>query len=135
MVRVTADTNIYISALIFAGLPRQFVLAAEAGRIHLSVSGPIRQEVQRILQKKFTWETAKIKEALLQLEGCTELVQPSETLNVVDADPDDDRVLECAVAAASDFIVTGDNDLLRLGQFRNIRILRVADFMKLIAQP
>ncbi len=135
MVRVTADTNIYISALIFAGLPRQFLLAAEDARIRLSISEAIRQELRRILQAKFAWSGDQVDETLLQLAGCTELVRPTETLDVIKQDPDDNRVLECAVAAGSRFIVSGDNDLLRLGQFRDIRIVKVADFMQLITPP
>jgi predicted nucleic acid-binding protein len=49
---------------------------------------------------------------MLQLAGCTELVRPTETLDVIPNDPDDNRVLECAVTAGSQFIVTGDSDLL-----------------------
>jgi putative PIN family toxin of toxin-antitoxin system len=135
VVGVAADTNIYISALIFAGLPRQFLLAAEDARIHLFISEPIRQELLRILQTKFSWSNNQVNETLLQLESCTELVRPTETLDVIKEDPDDNRVLECAVAADARFIVSGDNDLLRLGQFRNIRIVKVADFMKLITPP
>jgi uncharacterized protein len=135
VVGVTADTNIYISALIFAGLPRQFLLAAEDARLRLSISEAIRQELRRTLQAKFAWSADQVDEALLQLAGCTELVRPAETLDVIKEDPDDNRVLECAVAAGSRFIVSGDNDLLRLGQFRNIRIVKVADFMQLIAPP
>jgi uncharacterized protein len=135
VVGVAADTNIYISALIFAGLPRQFLLAAEDARIHLFISEPIRQELLRILQTKFSWSNDRVNETLLQLESCTELVRPTETLDVIKEDPDDNRVLECAVAAGARFIVSGDNDLLRLGQFRNIRIVKVADFMKLITPP
>jgi uncharacterized protein len=135
VIGVAADTNIYISALIFAGLPRQFLLAAEDARIHLFISEPIRQELIRILQTKFSWSNDQVNETLLQLESCTELVRPTETLDVIKEDPDDNRVLECAVAADARFIVSGDNDLLRLGQFRNIRIVKVADFMKLITPP
>ena len=135
MIGVAADTNIYISALIFAGLPRQFLLAAEDARIRLFISEPIRQELLRILQTKFSWSNDQVNEILLQLEGCTELVRPIETLDVIKEDPDDNRVLECAVTAGARFIVSGDNDLLRLGQFRNIRIVKVADFMKLITPP
>lgn len=58
-----------------------------------------------------------------------------ERLDVVDADPDDNRVLECAVAAGSRFIVTSDGDLLRLGAYAGIRILKVADFLELIREP
>jgi uncharacterized protein len=135
VIGVAADTNIYISALIFAGLPRQFLLAAEDARICLFISEPIRQELLRILQTKFSWSNDQVNEILLQLESCTELVRPIETLDVVKEDPDDNRVLECAVAAGARFIVSGDNDLLRLGQFRNIRIVKVADFLKLITPP
>jgi putative PIN family toxin of toxin-antitoxin system len=135
VVGVTADTNIYISALIFAGLPRQFLLAAEDARIHLFISEPIRQELLRILQTQFSWSNDQVNETLLQLESCTEMVRPTETLDVIKEDPDDNRVLECAVAAGARFIVSGDNDLLRLGQFRNIRIVKVADFLKLITPP
>jgi uncharacterized protein len=135
VVGVAADTNIYISALIFAGLPRQFLLAAEDARIHLFISEPIRQELLRILQTKFSWSNDQVNETLLQLESCTEMVRPTETLDIIKEDPDDNRVLECAVAAGARFIVSGDNDLLRLGQFRNIRIVKVADFMKFITPP
>ena len=72
---------------------------------------------------------------MLQLAGCTELVRPIETLDVIAEDPDDNRVLECAAAAGAGFIVSGDNHLLDLGQFHNIRIVKVADFMKLVTPP
>jgi predicted nucleic acid-binding protein len=62
-------------------------------------------------------------------------VHPTQTLDVVPDDPDDNRVVECAVAAGSRFIVTGDGDLLRLGSYGNIRILQVADFLKLVEGP
>jgi hypothetical protein len=68
VIGVAADTNIYISALIFAGLPRQFLLAAEDARIHLFISEPIRLELRRILQTKFSWSNAQVSEAMLQLE-------------------------------------------------------------------
>ena len=82
---------------------------------------------RRILQTKISWSNDQINEALLQLESCTELVHSIETLNVIKEDPNDNRVLECGVAARARFIVSGDNDLLRLGQFRNIRIVKVVD--------
>jgi hypothetical protein len=49
-------------------------------------------------------------------------VQPTGTLNVTD-DPDDNRILECAVAAAPDYIVSNDDDLMRLQEYRGIRIV------------
>jgi predicted nucleic acid-binding protein len=50
-------------------------------------------------------------------------------------DPDDNRVLECAVAAESDYIITGDSDLLRLKQHGRVPILRVSEFLDLNLEP
>lgn len=51
------------------------------------------------------------------------IVTPAVRLDVVTADPDDDKIVECAVTAGSDYIVTGDKDLLRLGSYDSIRIV------------
>jgi uncharacterized protein len=52
-------------------------------------------------------------------------------VDVLKEDPADNRVLECAVSAGADYIVTGDQDLLRLGRYDAIRILTVADFLEI----
>jgi predicted nucleic acid-binding protein len=49
---------------------------------------------------------------------------------VVKDDPDDNRIVECAVASGSDCIVTGDNHLLRLGEYAGIKMVRVGDFLQ-----
>jgi predicted nucleic acid-binding protein len=61
--------------------------------------------------------------------GIREDVTPTEAIDTVPTDPDDNRVLECAVSAGSQTIVTGDDDLLRLVAFRGIEIVRIADFL------
>jgi hypothetical protein len=58
-------------------------------------------------------------------------VSPIETVTVIKQDPDDDRVLECVLTAKSDFIVTEDKDLLRVGRFGNSRIVTIGEFVKL----
>ena len=58
-------------------------------------------------------------------------MQPAVRLDVVKDDPDDNKILECAVTAGSDFVVTGDNHLLRLGTYDAIKILTVSDFLGL----
>jgi uncharacterized protein len=62
-------------------------------------------------------------------------VSPTETLHVIKEDPDDDRILECAATAKSDFIVSEDKALLRLGQFGNARIVSIRDFINLALTP
>ena len=59
------------------------------------------------------------------------IVTPAVQLQVIKEDPADDKILECAVTAGSDFIVSGDKDLLRVARYDSIRILNVADFLGL----
>jgi uncharacterized protein len=65
VLRVTADTNIFISGLNFAGIPRQVLNLAESGAIRMVVSDDILDEVRRVLRReKFAWPEAKIDSAL-----------------------------------------------------------------------
>ena len=73
--------------------------------------------------------------AALLSAGLGNHVSPTETLNVIKEDPDDDRILECAATAKSDFIVSEDKDLLRLGQFGNAQIVSVRDFINMNLPP
>ena len=106
VLRVTADSNIFISGLNFAGTPRQILNLAESGAIHLAVSDDILNEVTRVLRR----------------------------IDAIAEDPTDDRILECAVASQSGYLVTGDNHLLRLGHFGGTKIVKPADFLKIHAE-
>jgi len=132
VIRVTADANIYVSGLQFGGLPMRFLSEAIAGSFHLDASPALLEEVREVLARKFGWSGEEITNAIFQLEACTTLVHPMEAIDAVPDDPDDNRILECAVAANSRYIVTGDGDLLRLGSHAGIRIIRVADFLRLL---
>ena len=62
-----------------------------------------------------------------RIQSITKFVTPSETLDVIDYDPPDNRILECAAEAGSEFIVSEDKDLLRLRHHGNARIIRAAE--------
>lgn len=102
---------------------------AEEGEFELFVSEPILTETFRILRDKFQRTTEQLEADRVHLATITRSVTPTETLNVVPLDPDDDRILECAVTAGATTIVTGDRHLLGLGSFRSITIQRPAEFL------
>jgi putative PIN family toxin of toxin-antitoxin system len=132
VIRVTADSNVTISVLNFGGVPRQFLLAARRRQFQLDISPPILSEVRRVLGDKFSWTEEMPRRETERVSRITTLVHPTQTIDAVPGDPDDNRILECAVAAQAGFIVSGDNHLLRLNVYHGIRILKVADFMQLI---
>ena len=134
MLSVTADTNIYISALNFGGLPRRFLnLAETGGAFRLAISDAIVVEIGKVLRgEKFRWPEEEIWKAQRQISKFTDHVAVMETLNIVTVDPADNRILECAMAAESDYVVTGDDHLLRLRRYNNVRLLKVADFLEIL---
>lgn len=129
MRRVVADTNVLVSAIQFGGKPRQLLDLAIDGHIDLAVSEAIIEETLRVLRDKFHRAPRDLRETDKQLRVIARIVTPAEIVNAVAADPSDDRVLECAVAAEAEVIVSGDKHLLALKGFRTVRIQRVAEFL------
>lgn len=125
MKRVVAD----ISALQFGGKPRQLLDLATDGQIDLAISEAIIAETLRVLRDKFHRAPEWVAEADRQLRVITRFVQSTESIQAIEADPTDDRILECSVAAEAELIVSGDSHLLNLGSFRGIPIQRVAEFL------
>ncbi len=129
MDRATADSNIWVSGLNWYGKPHELLNLARDGKIELAISDAILDEFSRILHDKLEWSDDRLNSMRAEVATLTKRVSSTETLDVVKADPDDNRILECAVAAGSDVIVTGDAHLLQLGAYRGIKIMKVADFL------
>jgi predicted nucleic acid-binding protein len=81
---------------------------------------------------KFQRDPHTIHDVRQKLTTLCNHVLPTQTLDVVKEDLDDNRVLECAAEASSSYIVTEDKDLLRLQEYAGIRVVNVADFMKIV---
>ncbi len=123
MLRVVADTNIYISALNFGGVPDQFLALARRGRVDLFISKPILDEIEGVLRRKFKWPPTRVREALTVIGGFARAVEARERIAVVKRDEPDNRVLECALAAKAAVVVSGDSHPRDLGCFQGVRIL------------
>lgn len=133
LLSATADTNIYISGLHFGGEPRRFLNLAEAGAFQLAVSDFILIEIRRVLAyERIGWPEDRINRVTRQIRRYATHVQPAETLEIITADPSDNRILECAAAAQSNYLVTGDQHLLTLQQHVGIRIVKLTEFMKIL---
>jgi len=128
--RVTPDSNILISALVFGGNPLRLMEIALGGEVSLFISGPILGETLRVLRDKFDLSEERLARAESYINACTTRIKPTGKIEAVQEDPDDNRVLECAEAAGCEYIITGDLDLLRLGKYGEIRIVTVRSFLE-----
>ena len=135
MRRVTADSNIWVSALIWGGKPLQLLELALQGDIELAVSPPILNETLRVLSQKFLLDDVDLHKAEGFILRCARVVESAGSLHVVQSDPDDNHVIECGVAGDCDTIVSGDLDLLRVGSFQGIKIQTVSEFLAEFQRP
>ncbi len=103
---------------------------AEEGLCEIAVSKDIIREFMRVAKIQFGWgpEKSTAAEGILR-QLCT-VVNPAVRVRVVKQDPDDDRIIECALEAKSGYIITGDKHLLDLNEYKAIKILTLAQFIK-----
>ena len=126
MSRILLDTNVLVSAIGFGGRPRALLDSIIESEHDLVTCPAILAELARALYRAPHANDARVKAALAQLIRVADIVEPARGPAVC-RDPSDDRVLECAVEGRADFIVTGDQDLLCLGEYEGIPIVRVSE--------
>ncbi|MCX5855530.1 MAG: putative toxin-antitoxin system toxin component, PIN family [Deltaproteobacteria bacterium] len=131
MQNVVFDTNVYISAFITRGgkAEQAWGLALE-GKVEVCTSVAILTEMAGKLREKFHWRDGLIKATITHIAKTAKVIKPSIKINIL-ADEPDNRILECAQGAGAEIIVTGDKHLLDLVAFEGIKIIRIADFLKL----
>lgn len=129
--KLVLDTNVLVSALFWDGNERRLLMQCLEGRHRIVTSPALLAEVERVLTGKFGMPKADVRIYLETALSTAEVVTPKQPLQVVAADPADDRVLECAVEGAADLIVTGDRHLLDLRRYDSIRIVRASVALEL----
>lgn len=129
--RIVIDTNVYISAIFWGGKPREVLDLGRNGRISIFTSSEIQAEIETKLKTKFGIEEREVAQILLDYAMFTLPIKPLEKISVIDADPDDDKFIECAVAAQAEYIVSGDKHLLDLKNYRGIQIIKAAHFLEI----
>ncbi len=129
--RAVLDTNVYFSAFRHpGGVPFEIWQQALNRQFTLLVSPPILREIAQVLRLDLGWQESEIVPQLKLISRIGEIVVPKTSLQVVKADPDDDKILECAVEGRADLVVSGDRHLTRLKAFRGIGIVRPVDFQR-----
>ena len=129
--RVVLDSNVWLAAVLFPGrVCDQLLACLRAGRAQLVVSPPLLDEVARVLRRKFDFGVEEAQAVLKEMRSMAHVIEPTMHVGAVAHDEADNRVLECALAARADLIVTGDTKhLLPLKQFQGIPIRSPGDVL------
>ena len=132
MLKVIFDTNVYISAILTDGNCRKLLDFARRGRFNLLISESIVEEIERVVRIKLALSEFETEIIIVGIKNITTFVSPDFMLSVINDKPDN-RILECALAGKADYIISGDKEhLLSLSEFRGIKILSPADFLKVV---
>lgn len=129
--KIVCDTNILISGILFGGKPREILRLCSSGTVVNCISPDILKEVEEVLLRpKFGLKEEQVYEIIRLFRDTFTLVSSDRRLSVVTADPDDNQILEAALATKADVIVSGDAHLLNLVNWNGIPVLSADTFLK-----
>ena len=133
MIRAVLDTNIFVSSIFWEkGNPHRVVELAIDKKIEIFTSVDILRELERVLKRDFGEPDELIQRQTGLVFEYTNVIVVGKKVNVVKADPDDNKILECAIACSADYIVTGDNHLLDIKEYKRVKIVNAQKFVEII---
>jgi len=136
MKRVVLDTNVIVSGTFWTGPSFAILELADSGKIGVITSLPIIREYQdvigrsEILDKTTQSQRKTAGDTVRKLLTKAEVVEPRHEIYAVKDDPDDNKIIETAVAGKAEYIITQDKHLLFLKNYANIQIMTPENFLK-----
>jgi putative PIN family toxin of toxin-antitoxin system len=128
--RIVCDTNVIVSGILFGGHSRAILTAVAQGRVEAFTTPALLNELREVLlRRKFRLTGEQVAAAMELVRESFTCVDSDMALFVIADDPDDDRVLEAALASGAGLIVSGDGHLLKLRAWRSITVLSPAEFV------
>lgn len=127
---VVLDTNVYVSGLGWSGPPDECVELVLSGAVAGYTSEELLSELQRVLEyDRLPFTPAEIETYYGAVRDGTEIVEPTEEHDAAIDDPDDNKVIDCAVAADAEYIITGNVDHFP-DSYRGIDIVTPGEYIR-----
>ena len=133
MIRAVIDTNVFISGLFWSGKPKEVLKLAFAKKIQGVTSSAILSELEGKLTKKFKYPQEETDNFIRLILSHFQMVEPKISF-VVEADKSDNKIVEAAIEAHAEFIITGDKHLLKLQNTHGIKIVTPKEFLEYYAK-
>ncbi len=127
--KVVLDTNTLVSAIGWSGPPQRTLNACLQGKFELYISQALLEEFIRVISRPKLKVIARHPDLPLILSWLyqpSHIVRPKTVISAIKKDPADNRVLECAVEAGAEVVISGDKHLLALEEYQGIKILSPA---------
>ncbi len=131
--KIVLDTNIFISSFFWNGNQRRVLERIIEGIDRLYICNEILEEISSVMRRpKFKLEENHIEYFIKSIEEVSVKMLLKGTVKGISRDEEDDKILECALLGKADFIITGDNDLLELKEYKKIKIMTAAEYLEIV---
>lgn len=128
--KVVIDVNVFISAFGWNGKPLQIMELLEKGKLRNCISEEILRELSIAISYPELSLTKEIQAKILEFALIhSDFYEPTESAGIA-RDPDDNKFIDCALSAKAKFIITGDEDLLSIKQYKHIKFVSPAEFLR-----
>ena len=125
------DTNVFISAYMFAGNERK-IISKKPKDIRFFISQQVIDEITDVLKHKFNLDDRDIQEYILKIETEFKFSAPDYNIKLTVRDQKDTDILKSAIHAKCDYLITGDKDLQTLREINNLKIINTAEFIRIM---
>ena len=131
--KIVVDTNFLVSATQWDySVSHKLLEKLIMDNAEIFTTKGILEEFAEVLKRDFLCTKEEVQNLLEKIIQFLTLVTPSKKIDVVKDDPDDNKILECAVEGKAHYIISYDNHLLKLGEYKGIKIIKPEDFLKVI---
>lgn len=132
--KITLDTNFLISATQWDNsVAHKLLIRLIESNIELFTTKDIIIEFTKVLERDFKYNKKEISLIIQQIIMFLKLAEPIEKLEIVKEYPDDNKIIECAIASGSDYIITYDKKhLLKIKEYRGIKLITPEEMLKII---
>lgn len=134
--KVTVDTNFLISATqwnysVAHKLLNKFILS-EGKIFKIFTTQDILDETVEVLERDFKYSKSEAKNIIEKILLFASLIESNQKIEIIKDDPDDNQVIGCAIESSSDYIITYDKHLLKIKEYKGIKILKPEEILKII---
>jgi putative PIN family toxin of toxin-antitoxin system len=132
--RIVLDTNVLVSAIVFGGKPREILDIFAENNVTVVIAEEIITELRRKIITKFP-EFTRDFVAIERLLKRDSMIVKLGTVHInASRDADDNKFIETALIGECQFLVSGDKDLLVLGSYLNIKIVKPTQFLGILSK-
>jgi len=134
--KVTLDTNILISGTFWTGDSFKILNLIDTNKIKCVLSEEILKEYNKVINSEEIIDKVENKKLITlkiieKVISNSIIIEPKIKINISE-DPDDNKVLECAIEGSVDYIITNDAHLLKIKEYKGIKIINSAKFIKIL---